>query len=85
MPASIPDLAPEPQGWDSQIHMLTIAEIRPRLIVEVGTWKGGVSFTWGQFAVNFSSGCAEIVCVDTWLGNWAALGTFKQHREPGRY
>jgi acetyltransferase-like isoleucine patch superfamily enzyme/predicted O-methyltransferase YrrM len=59
------------QGWgsDSPVFRSVIAELKPRLIVEVGTWKGGS-------AVHMAAICrelklpAEIVCIDTWLGNW---------------
>lgn len=59
------------QGWGSEapIFRSVLAELKPRLIVEVGTWKGGS-------AVHMAAICrelklpAEIVCIDTWLGNW---------------
>lgn len=59
------------QGWGSEapVFRRVIAELKPRLIVEVGTWKG-------RSAVQMASICrelslpAEIVCIDTWLGNW---------------
>ena len=65
------DLAPDLQGWDSQNPILrkTIAEIRPRLIVEVGTWKGASAIHMGAICRELQLD-AEIVCVDTWLGNW---------------
>ena len=58
------------QGWGSYhpIFEDTIKQIRPELIVEVGTWKG-------TSAINMAEICrklgidASIVCVDTWLGS----------------
>lgn len=59
------------QGWDSEhdIFFETIASVKPKLIVEVGTWKGAsamhMAFVCRRLGLE-----AEIVCVDTWLGNW---------------
>jgi len=44
-----------------------VSKLRPRLIIEVGSWKG-------RSAINMATACkslgleTEIVCVDTWLG-----------------
>lgn len=59
------------QGWDSHnsIFNEVIRSVKPKLIVEVGTWKGAS-------AIHMASICrsiglqTEIVCNDTWLGNW---------------
>ncbi|MBC7986603.1 MAG: class I SAM-dependent methyltransferase [Sphingomonadaceae bacterium] len=59
------------QGWDSKHPVFAdlVGELRPGLIVEVGTWKGAS-------AVHMAGVCrklglaTEIVCIDTWLGNW---------------
>jgi acetyltransferase-like isoleucine patch superfamily enzyme len=59
------------QGWGSQDPMFreAICRLRPAMIVEVGTWKGAS-------AIHMADVCAEIglqseiVCIDTWLGNW---------------
>lgn len=66
---------PEPypadlQGWgsDDPIFREVIAAVRPKIIVEVGTWKGAS-------AINMARICAElgldttIICIDTWLGS----------------
>lgn len=66
-----PTFPPDLQGWDSQnaVFRTVIEARRPKLIVEVGTWKGAS-------AIHMASICrelglsTEIVCVDTWLGNW---------------
>lgn len=63
------------QGWgsDSPIFHDLIEAVRPRLIVEVGTWKGAS-------ALHMAAICDEldlptqIVCVDTWLGAYEFLG-----------
>jgi acetyltransferase-like isoleucine patch superfamily enzyme len=70
--ANLPHRYPKDlQGWGSEapVFRSVITELKPRLIVEVGTWKGGS-------AVHMATICrelnlpAEIVCIDTWLGNW---------------
>lgn len=58
------------QGWGSDHPLLpqAIRALRPRLIVEVGSWKG-------RSAVAMADACRQldltttIVCVDTWLGS----------------
>jgi hypothetical protein len=63
------------QGWgaDSLIFAELIAETQPRLIVEVGSWKGAS-------ALHMASVCDDldldtrICCVDTWLGAYEFIG-----------
>jgi hypothetical protein len=70
-------------GWggDSPAFRELIAKEKPRLIVEVGTWKGAS-------ALEMASVCKElgletkIVCIDTWLG---ALEFWTDHSDPERY
>lgn len=62
---------PDLQGWgsDDPVFARVLAEVRPALVVEVGTWKGAS-------AIHMAETCRrlgldpEIVCIDTWLGNW---------------
>lgn len=58
-------------GWngDSGIFPALIQQLRPSLIIEVGSWMG-------QSAANMASSCkalgledAAVICVDTWLGS----------------
>jgi hypothetical protein len=59
----------EPYGWDSTHPWFAycVSTVRPKLIVEVGTWLGAS-------AVHMASLCKQhgidtkIICVDTWLG-----------------
>jgi acetyltransferase-like isoleucine patch superfamily enzyme/predicted O-methyltransferase YrrM len=62
---------PDLQGWDSKhpIFRAAITEVRPKLIVEVGTWKGASAVHMAHICREMGLD-AEIVCVDTWLGNW---------------
>lgn len=70
------------QGWngDKPIFKELITETRPKVIVEVGTWKG-------QSAINMGKICKElglntkIYCIDTWLGSlefWHGLNDTKE-------
>jgi predicted O-methyltransferase YrrM len=60
---------PDRQGWNSEspIFQTLIEEVRPRLIIEVGSWKGGSAVTMGKHLARLGLQ-AELVCVDTWLG-----------------
>jgi predicted O-methyltransferase YrrM len=62
---------PDYQGWGSTHPILqeSIEELRPNRIVEIGTWKGASAIFMAEQcrALGLS---VEIVCVDTWLGNW---------------
>lgn len=71
------------QGWGSvdPVFRILISELRPKLIIEVGTWKGAS-------AIHMASLCREfgmetrIICVDTWLGSPEhALGQRPEWRE----
>jgi acetyltransferase-like isoleucine patch superfamily enzyme len=59
------------QGWgsDHPIFKEVIQELRPRLIVEVGSWKGASALGMAEICRGLGLE-TEIVCVDTWLGNW---------------
>ena len=58
------------QGWgasDPSFRAL-IAELRPRLIVEIGSWKGASAIHMADLCREFGLD-ARIICVDTWLGS----------------
>ena len=58
------------QGWASDNPMLhrAVAEIRPRIIVEIGVWKGGSTITLAeQLRAHGLNGV--VIAVDTWLGS----------------
>src|SRR5579871_2641662 len=65
----VPADAPDRQGWNSEATLFgdLIDEVRPALIIEVGSWKGGSALTMGRHVQRLGLAC-EIVCVDTWLG-----------------
>ena len=67
------DPAPYPedlQGWGSHHPLLAeaIQVVRPRLVCEVGSWKGRSAINMAR-AVKQLGLDTEIVCVDTWLGS----------------
>lgn len=64
------DLLPlDAQGFNSESAVfLKLLEIEPKLIVEVGTWKGASAIHMANILKeNYTD--FEIVCVDTWLGS----------------
>jgi len=58
------------QGWNSGHPWLqeAIAEIRPRIVVEIGVWKGG---SVAQMALKMAELGLDsvVIAVDTWLGS----------------
>ena len=57
------------QGWngESPIFSALIQTLKPRHIIEVGTWKGQSAITMAR-AVKAQGLATKITCVDTWLG-----------------
>jgi predicted O-methyltransferase YrrM len=55
------------QGWNSDHNIFSelVAEIQPKVIVEVGTWKGRSCHNFAELTGSLGT---EIFCVDTWLG-----------------
>lgn len=64
-------IAPDMQGWTSQHVFLTdsIQEIKPKIIVEIGVWKGGSTMTMAHKLKELKLDAA-VISVDTWLGAW---------------
>ena len=54
------------QGWNctGPVFAGLIAEAKPKIIIEVGTWLGASAFTMAKAAPE-----ARLYCMDTWLGN----------------
>jgi predicted O-methyltransferase YrrM len=63
-------VAPDMQGWHSDHAFLaeTVARLRPRIIVEVGAWKG-MSVLSLAAALRDNGIDGVVVAVDTWLGS----------------
>jgi methyltransferase family protein len=75
--------APDLHGWGSRSPAFRelIAQTKPRLIVEVGTWKGASALEMA--AVTRELGLStQILCIDTWLG---ALEFWTDQSDPERY
>ena len=59
-----------PPGWGSTHPYFEryISELKPKLIVEVGTWLGGSAINMARMLRDRGLSDSCIVCVDTWLG-----------------
>jgi cephalosporin hydroxylase len=64
------------QGWgsDAPIFAQLIGEVRPRLIVEVGTWKGASALHMAAQCDELGLEHTRILCIDTWLGAYEFIG-----------
>ena len=56
-----------------------IAQVKPRAILEVGTWKGASAMLMANFARR-ANPQAEVLCVDTWLGSHRVLWSNPEYR-----
>lgn len=62
---------PQPiQGWNSNHQWLTdlILEHRPKVVVEIGVWKGGSVAKMAQAMARMAHD-GVVIAVDTWLGS----------------
>jgi hypothetical protein len=80
--AGFPDglFALDTQGWSSSHAYLkeAIDEIEPRIVVEIGVWKGGSTITMAKRMQELKLNGA-IIAIDTWLGSrehWLHLPYF---------
>jgi predicted O-methyltransferase YrrM len=62
-------------GWndDNEIFGRLIEELRPKYILELGSWLGASSIHMGK-AIKRLGLDTKIVCVDTWLGSREFMG-----------
>ena len=60
----------DPQGWNSDHAYLgrALSEVRPRLVVEIGVWKGGSVMTMAR-ALQALGLDGVVIAVDTWRGS----------------
>lgn len=63
-------MAVNAQGWasTSPVFEEIIQELQPKLIIEVGTWKGASAIHMAQTMLKYYNDF-EIVCIDTFLGS----------------
>ena len=63
--------AEDRQGWNSNHELLarTVREARPRLVVEIGVWKGASTITLAK-AMREIGHDGAVLAVDTWLGSF---------------
>jgi len=68
--------APDVAGWSlDRITFDKILDIvKPRFMVEVGSWKGksAIYFAKKMREINGLDACIQLICVDTWLGTTVA-------------
>ncbi len=69
-------------GWNYShvIFKQLIEQTNPKVIIEVGTWKGGSAIKMGNY-LKQSNRQAKIYCVDTWLGALEFWTRFKDSEE----
>ncbi len=70
-------------GWNFEMPTFDrlIGEVRPSLVIEVGTWKGGSAIRMADLAKEKGLK-TKVVCVDTWLGS---AEFWKYETDSGRY
>lgn len=71
------------QGWgstDPNFKKL-IDKINPKLIIEVGSWKGGSAIFMAEYIKEKKLDC-KVLCIDTWLG---AVEFLTNQNDPERY
>ncbi len=73
----------DPSGWGSQSPVFgeLLARLRPELVVEVGTWKGGSALHMAAELERLGLP-TRILCIDTWLG---ALEFWQRQKFPERH
>ncbi|MGH8597034.1 MAG: class I SAM-dependent methyltransferase, partial [Gammaproteobacteria bacterium] len=69
-------------GWgsDAPLFKQLIEEMRPRLIIEVGTWKGASAIHMARICDQLGI-ATRIVCIDTWLGAYEFISAGDDARD----
>lgn len=76
-------------GWasDSPVFNEVLTELKPKLIIEVGSWLGRSAVNMADILLKMGITDFEIVCVDTWLGSvehWQGDAQLKGNLRNGR-
>ncbi len=71
-------------GWGSRSGAFStlIAATKPRLVIEVGTWKGGSAIEMCRHLDRLGLDDTRVLCIDTWLG---ALEMWGDQTDEERY
>ena len=58
------------QGWGATRHVFDrlLAQVQPRVVIEVGVWKGATTLRMHQIARELGL-ATQFVAIDTWLGS----------------
>lgn len=75
------------QGWGSEdpVFLDLLSTVKPKLIVEVGSWKGASAIHMARLAKALRLD-TRIICIDTWLGSTEhVLGQRPEWRESLQY
>ena len=69
-------------GWHSQHPWFEqiIVQVKPRRILEVGTWRGASAIHMAHLARQVNPQ-AQVLCIDTWLGSHRDLWTNAEYRK----
>jgi hypothetical protein len=64
-------IKPDLQGWgsDDPIFQSILSQLKPKLLIEVGSWKGLSAIHMARLMKAQGISDFEILCVDTWLGS----------------
>jgi predicted O-methyltransferase YrrM len=59
------------QGWASTdpVFEEVISKVKPKLLVEVGSWKGASAIHIAKLMKQYCDKDARLICIDTWLGS----------------
>lgn len=59
------------RGWasDAPVFRMLFEHLKPRQVIEVGTWKGASAIHMAALAKEIGIDGFELCCVDTWLGS----------------
>ena len=57
-------------GWNGDVPLIPaiVNEVKPKLLIEVGSWMGQSGVNFAKTVKNLNLDCT-VVCVDTWLGS----------------
>lgn len=76
------ELQPDLQGWGSNSPYFEMAFIagKPKVVVEVGTWKGASVCHMAKLSDKLGLG-TQFICIDTWLGSNDTLWLNAEYRK----